>query len=75
MSLTVERTSLLAPLIRTRPTLSMPLVLAFVQLALLLNLAKMTKTTEPMKPELANLPLPPAQQLLLVPLILSLLMA
>jgi hypothetical protein len=36
----------------------MPLVLASVQLALLLNLAK---TTEPMKPELAKLSLPPAQ--------------
>jgi hypothetical protein len=54
MSLTMERTALLAPLIRTRPTLLMPLALAFVQLALLLNLAKMTKTTEPMRPELAK---------------------
>ena len=61
MSLTVERTALLAPLIRTRPTLSMPLVLAFVQLVLLLNLAKMEKMAEPMKPKLANLSLLPAQ--------------
>ena len=62
MSLTVERTALLASLTQARLTLSMPLVLTFVQLALLLNLAKMMKTTEPMKePGLANLPLPPAQ--------------
>ena len=57
----MERTSLLAPLIRTRPTLSMPLVLAFVQLVLLLNLEKMEKMAEPMKPKLANLSLLPAQ--------------
>ena len=61
MSLTVERTALLASLIRTRPTLSMPLVLAFVQLVLLLNLEKMEKMAEPMKPKLANLSLLPAQ--------------
>ena len=41
--------------------LSMPLVLASVQLALLLNLAKMEKTAEPMRPGLANLSLLPAQ--------------
>ena len=51
----MERTALLASLIRTRPTLSMPLVLAFVQLVLLLNLEKMEKITEQMKPKLANL--------------------
>ena len=69
----MERRTLLASLTQVRPILSMPLVLASVQLVLLLDLAKMTKTTEPMRPELANLLLPPAQQLLLVSLMLSLL--
>jgi len=58
MSLTMERTALLASLTQVRPTLSMPLVLAFVQLVLLLNLEKMA---DPMKPKLANLSLLPAQ--------------
>ena len=58
----MERTVLPASLMRTRPILSIPLVLTSVQLALLLNLAKMMKTTEPMKePKLANLSLLPAQ--------------
>jgi len=61
MNLTVERTALLASLTQAISTLSMPLVLVFVQLVLLLNLAKMEKTAEPMKPKLANLSLPSAQ--------------
>ena len=57
----MERTALLASLTQVRPTLSIPLVLAFVQLVLLLNLEKMEKMAEPMKPKLANLSLLPAQ--------------